>query len=266
MKNQIINHRAIKQGSRFILIGGGGSGGDGKTTASVALADYFRSRGIPVVLVDAETEPKPKGRLKCYYPEAEELDIHGKSILYSAGTQAVNEGKLTLVDLGAGAGPQVLKWLTTMQKAFNRQGVPITLICLVTSAPHTLSCVIRWAKALGDSVSYLVVKNDREQAGFGHLDSEAGIAFIKDYKPTFIELSYRNPDIYSMLEGKDISPCKAIELFEQAATDPNASEKLGSLDDLLLMSEIEADRDQIFAQFDSVIDLLLPKQIHEPEQ
>jgi tetraacyldisaccharide-1-P 4'-kinase len=109
MKNETPNYRAIKNNGRLILVGGGGVGGTAKTTISLSLADYFRARGIPVVLVDAETERKPKGRLKCYYPEAIALNVHDNSALDAAGKPAVNQRLLTLADLGAGVGDPVLE-------------------------------------------------------------------------------------------------------------------------------------------------------------
>ena len=261
MNNEVMNNKAIKASSRLLLVGGGGGGGTGKTTLSIALVDYFTARHIPVVLIDAESEPKPKGRLRCYFPEALELNIHSNSTLDKAGSPAVNERKLTLVDLGAGAGPRVLEWLRKTLVAFRRQTVPITLLCPVTSAPQTLTCVVRWVNELQDAVSYLMVKNDRDQGGFAHLDSPTGTAFRTQYRPLFINLAYRNPDIYSILEGKNLSPGQALELYNRASIDGEARERLGVLDDAIIMAHIESDRDQIFEQFDSVIDLLIPEQI-----
>ncbi len=265
MKNQSINYREIKRKSRFIGSGCGGVGGVGKTTLTVALVDYFRQRGIPVRLFDAESEPKPHGRLKNYFPEAQVIDIHSKSSLDEMARSAIDEKVLTLVDLPAGAGPELFDWIKGPIRAFKRNRVPMTFISLLTSAPQTLTCVLRWVLALEEMASddikidHLLVKNHRDPGLFRHLESEAGKAFLETYKPGIIDLAGRESNIYSMLEGKDLSPVTALELFRAAETDLSARDRLGKLDDTVTMSHIEEDVDQISQEFDKVIHLLLPE-------
>lgn len=262
------NHRTNTRNSRLILIGGGGGGGTGKTTFAVALLDYFRKNGIEVVAYDAETEPKPKGRLKCYVPDATLINIHAHSSLNDAAVAAVNEKRLTVIDLGAGTGEELLAWLEKIISAFRSRNVPMTLVCPLTSAPQTLQCVIRWSNHLGHDVDYLLGLVDRDEAGFSHLEKEAGVQFLAEYKPAIITLRHRNPDIYSKLEGRDLSPGRALELFHLAEQgDVAASEALGDLDNAILMAEIESDLNHLFAEFDRVIDLLIPKgSDHAPTQ
>ncbi len=265
MKNQPINYREIKRKSRFIASGCGGVGGVGKTTIAVAIADYLRQRRIPVRLFDAENEPKPHGRLKNYFPEAQVIDIHSKSSLDEVARSAVHDKVLTLVDLPAGAGPELLEWIKGPIRAFQRQNVPMTLVSLLSSAPQTLTCVLRWVLALdeftagGAKIDHLLTLNHRDPGLFSHLESEAGKAFLETYKPGIIHLAGRDPNIYAMLEGKDLSPVTALELFRAADTDQSARDRLGKLDDPVTMSHIEEDVDQISQEFDKEIHRLLPE-------
>jgi hypothetical protein len=136
----------------------------------------------------------------------------------------------------------------------------ITIVCPLNSAPQSLTCVLRWVNILGDAVDYLVVKNDRDQGGFAHLDSTAGKEFREKYKPTIIEIPYRNPDIYNILEGLNLSPGRAIELFNLAEQgDLQARDQLGVLaDDSVLMAQLEVDLNDLFILWDQEINLILP--------
>ena len=211
MSNDTTKRKETKS-SRRIVFTMGGRGGTGKTTASAAIIDYVREKGIPFELFDADVENKEKGSISQFNPDAKKIDIGQERGLDAFVDHLFEGGKnLAIADLGAGSGADTFKWFDKMHSVLAKEGVLFTAVGVIVNDPSSAETVFNWAARLRDRVSYLIVKNERDGETFPYFDStEQGKKFVEMAQPVIITCERRETDIQSELNARGVTLTQAL--------------------------------------------------------
>jgi MinD-like ATPase involved in chromosome partitioning or flagellar assembly len=230
----------------------GGKGGVGKTNLMVGLAEWFAANQIPAKLLDLDTENKARGSLTHFFGgQAPKVNIHTPAGL-DAFVDHLSDGSapVVLADMGAGAGQVTYEWFERMYPDVAEFGIVFTAIGIVTSDPASVESVLAWAARLQNRVSYLVVENSITQnAEFTYWnDSEQAKAFRLAFQPAIIRMDYRLPELelaarnHGVTLGAIAARATAVQELQRAS----------------LVMRAQSYRRRIFAEFDTVKELLLP--------
>lgn len=229
----------------------GGKGGVGKTTVSVALAEWYAENQIPCTLLDLDTENKKKGSFAHFFPDrAMKIDINTPAGLDAFIDNADREPDIILADMGAGSGKVATHWFHTMYESV-ADTLSFTALAVVTSDPASVESLLSWAAQLQDRVSYVVVLNQQEdnQVGFSYWEDTAEAkAFRATFHPSVICMDGRLPDLQHAMRNHGFT----LERVIQRETD------VPELDKSSLIVRAQAYRRQLFAEFDRVKEELLP--------
>ena len=122
MNTAVNNGNAIPASNRVIL-SMGGKGSVGKTSSMVSLVEWFDNNGIPIRLLDLDTENKSRGSLSHFYPDrATKVNIHTPAGLDTFIDSISEDIPVVIADMGAGAGQVTTEWFPSAH-------------CTVSSAP-----------------------------------------------------------------------------------------------------------------------------------
>ncbi|HUI78899.1 MAG TPA: hypothetical protein VLY24_13320 [Bryobacteraceae bacterium] len=185
------------QAIRRVIFTMGGKGGVGKTGIVLALTDWFRSNGIPITLLDLDTENKARGSLQHYFAEARKVDIQTHEGL-DALIDSIDDGaEIVLADMGAGSGQVTYQWFDAMHEDLAETGVVFTAIGVVTPDPASVESVLSWANRLQDRVQYVVVENSITQPADFHYwrNAEQAQRFRDAFHPAIIPAEHRSAKI-----------------------------------------------------------------------
>ena len=234
---------------RHVIFSMGGKGGVGKTLTMAALAECLKQYGIPLTLLDCDTENKQKGSLSSFFPEAKKIDIRQPKGLDAFIDETNEEGKpLVIADLGAGSGFDTVRWFTEMHAAAKKEGMSFTAVGLVTANPGSVETVFSWGRALQDKVKYVIVRNLHIGAIPLWDDSELARKFTVEFNPAVMTLDARLQDMQTYLENNCLTMEAALkgdgDLFRRASA----------------RLRVESWRDRIFEEFERVMPTLVPEE------
>jgi MinD-like ATPase involved in chromosome partitioning or flagellar assembly len=237
--------------SKKIVFTPGGKGGVGKTTVTVALAEWYIENQIPCTLLDLDTENKKKGSFAHFFPDrAAKIDINTPAGLDAFIDHADREPDIILADMGAGSGKVAAHWFHSMYESV-ADTLSFTALAVVTSDPASVESLLSWAAQLQDRVSYVVVLNQQEdtQVGFSYWENTTEAkAFRELFKPKIIRMDARLPDLQHAMRNHGLT------LSQVSQRQVKASE----LSKSSLVIRAQAYRRQLFAEFERVKGAFLP--------
>ena len=234
-----------------IILSMGGKAGVGKTAVMVSLTDWFHANQIPIQMLDLDTENKSRGSLTRFYgSQVPKLNIHTPAGLDGFIDQISDGAPVILADMGSGAGQVTHDWFDRMYPDVAEAGIVFTAIGVVTSDPASVESVLAWAASLQDRVSYLIVENSLTQhADFTYWrESLQAREFRKVFQPALIRMDCRPPDLENATRNHGVT------LGQVASRQTEAPE----LQKASLVMRAQSYRRRLFAEFDTVKELLLP--------
>jgi len=237
--------------SKKVVFTPGGKGGVGKTTISAALAEWYTENQIPCTLLDLDTENKKKGSFAHFFPDrAVKIDINTPAGLDAFIDHADKEPTVILADMGAGSGKVATHWFHSMYESV-KESLSFTALSVLTSDPASVESLLSWAAQLQDRVSYVVVLNqqDENQVGFSYWENTTEAkAFRALFHPAIIRMDSRLPDLQHAMRNHGFTLGQVIQRKTKAA----------ELEKSSLVVRAQAYRRQLFAEFDRIMEALLP--------
>ena len=237
--------------SKKVVFTPGGKGGVGKTTISATLAEWYTENQIPCTLLDLDTENKKKGSFAHFFPDrAVKIDINTPAGLDAFIDHADKEPAVILADMGAGSGKVAAHWFHSMYESV-KESLSFTALSVLTSDPASVESLLSWAAQLQDRVSYVVVLNQQEenQVGFSYWeDTTEAKAFRALFQPAIIRMDSRLPDLQHAMRNHGFTLGQVIQRETKAA----------ELEKSSLVVRAQAYRRQLFAEFDRIMEALLP--------
>jgi len=237
--------------SKKVVFTPGGKGGVGKTTISAALAEWYTENQIPCTLLDLDTENKKKGSFAHFFPDrAVKIDINTPAGLDAFIDHADKEPAVILADMGAGSGKVAAHWFHSMYESV-KESLSFTALSVLTSDPASVESLLSWAAQLQDRVSYVVVLNQQEenQVGFSYWENTTEAkAFRALFHPAIIRMDSRLPDLQHAMRNHGFTLGQVIQRKTKAA----------ELEKSSLVVRAQAYRRQLFAEFDRIMETLLP--------
>lgn len=237
--------------TKRVILSMGGKGGVGKTNVMTGIAEWFRENGIPVKLLDLDTENKARGSLTHFFRgEVPKVNIHTPAGLDAFIDELTDGPPVILADMGAGAGQVTYEWFDKMYDDVAEAGIAFTAIGVVTSDPASVESVLSWASRLQHRTAYLIVENSTaENSDFVYWRaSEQAIAFQNIFAPRVIRMDYRLPELENAMRNHGVT------LGDVAARASGSTE----LRKASLVMRAQSYRRRFFAQLDTVKELLLP--------
>jgi curved DNA-binding protein CbpA/MinD-like ATPase involved in chromosome partitioning or flagellar assembly len=241
---------AVSAGKRVIL-SMGGKGGVGKTSVMTGLAEWFEENRIPVTMLDLDLENKACGSLTHFFGgRVPKINIHTPAGLDAFVDNLAEDAPVILADMGAGAGQITHDWFEKMYPDVAEAGVAFTAIGVVTSDPASVESVLHWATALQDRVSYVIAMNNlTEHTDFTYWrESDQAQEFQKRFQPAIIRLDYRLADLENAVRNYGVTLGQVANRTASAPELRKAS----------LVMRAQSYRRRMFAEFDTVKELLLP--------
>jgi MinD-like ATPase involved in chromosome partitioning or flagellar assembly len=248
--NSVANAMAVAAEKRVVL-SMGGKGGVGKTSVMAGLAEWFTSNEIPVKLLDLDTENKARGSLTHFFGgNIPKVNIHTPAGLDAFVDELTDGLPVILADMGAGAGQVTYDWFDKMYPDVSAAGIAFTAIGIVTADPASVESVLAWAARLQDRAKYLIVENsltDHTEFTYWRESDQAG-QFRRRFEPAVICMDYRLAELENAVRNHGVT------LGDVAARKTNAEELQRSS----LVMRAQSYRRRMFAEFESVKELLLP--------
>ena len=233
-----------------VILSMGGKGGVGKTSVIAALAEWFESNEIPVMLLDLDTENKARGSLTHFFDgNVPKLDIHTAAGLDTFIDHLQDGPPVILADMGAGSGRITHDWFDAMYPDIADTGIQFTAIGVVTSDPASVESVLAWASRLQNRVTYLIVENSITLNGdFTYWrESREAEQFRETFRPSVIQMDFR------LAELENATRNYGVTLGHVAARKTDATE----LQKASLVMRAQSYRRRLFVEFDKVKGLLL---------
>src|SRR5580704_1532523 len=234
-----------------IILSMGGVGGKDKTSVMTGLAEWFEENEIPINLLDLDSENKSRGSLAHFFgPRAPKININTPAGLDAFVDHLADGAPVMLADMGAGSGQITHDWFERMYPDVADAGIVFTAIGVVTADPASIESVLAWAARLQKRVAYLIVENSvAEHTDFKYWhESEHAQQFQKVLEPAVIHMDYRLPDL------ENASRNHGVTLGQIAGRTTNAPD----LQKASFVMRAQSYRRRMFAEFDSVKELLLP--------
>jgi MinD-like ATPase involved in chromosome partitioning or flagellar assembly len=174
-----------------VILSMGGKGGVGKTSVMVGLAEWYGTNGIPVRLLDLDTENKARGSLTHFFGgQVPKVNIHTPAGLDAFVDHLADGDPVVLADMGAGSGQVTYEWFEDMYADIAEAGIAFTTVGIVTSDPASVESVLAWAERLQSRVAYLIVENSiTDRADFTYWrESAQARRFREAFAPAVIRM------------------------------------------------------------------------------
>ena len=229
----------------------GGKGGVGKTCVMTGLAEWFQENGIPVKLLDLDTENKSRGSLTHFFGgQVPKVNIHTPAGLDAFVDELTDGPPVILADMGAGAGQVTYDWFDKMYPSVAEAGITFTSVGVITADPASVESVLAWASRLRDRTAYLIVENSiTEHTDFRYWrETHQALLFQQTYSPAIVRMDFRLPVLENATRNHGVT------LGAVAARLTSAPELRQSS----LVMRAQSYRRRLFAEFDKVQELLLP--------
>lgn len=202
----------------------GGRGGSAKTTSMIALADTLVKMGKDFAAVDCDTENNGKSSSFGSYLKAELLDLRSTEECDRL-LDIASQNSITLVDLPANAGGDILPWVETAfePSVLEAYDVDVTFLLSITPESGAFASAMQWVDSLQDLVDYIVVLN-RKVATRTRLPSERvfpeyfGTATGREFRKVFAP---REVEIEGLVAGSMSAWAKKPALPSAIESDPN---------------------------------------------
>jgi CobQ/CobB/MinD/ParA nucleotide binding domain len=249
--NDNVSGVPVLAAERRVILSMGGKGGVGKTSLMAALTEWFDANGIPLQLLDLDSENKARGSLTHFFGErAPKVNIHTPAGLDVFVDQLVDGAPVILADMGAGAGQVTHEWFDKMYPDVAGAGIGFTAIGVVTSDPASVESVLAWAARLQRRTRYLIVENSISQhADFRYWrESAQAMEFQRVFAPAVIQMDYRLPELENAARNHGAT---LGDIANRATGAPE-------LQRASVVMRAQSYRRRVFAEFDRVKDLLLP--------
>lgn len=236
--------------TKRIVFSLGSKGGTGKTTTTLAIAEWLMAQNQNCILLDLDIENKVKGSLQHFYPQAAKININTPAGLDAFVDHLDGDVSVLLADMGASQGQVTFPWFDAMYEAVSALGVAFTGVAVCTDDPASVDGLLTWAAALQDRVEYLVVENATSAfAEFVYWrQSEQAKRFRQIFQPTVIRMNYRIPDL------ETASRNHGVTLGQVAGRQTEAPE----LQRTSLVLRAQSYRTQLFTEIEKARGLLLP--------
>lgn len=237
--------------SKRVVFTMGGKGGVGKTGFVVALAEWFAVNGIPITLLDLDTENKARGSLQHFFRQAvAKVNIHTPAGLDAFVDHLESGESIILADMGAGAGQVAADWFDSMYEDVAATGARFTAVGIVTPDPASVESVLAWASRLQDRVEYVVVENAASAlADFTYWRStEQANRFREAFEPVVLQMEFRLAELENPLRQHGIP-------LGQIADRKTAVDELKRAS---LIMRAQSYRRRLFAEFDRERQVFLP--------
>lgn len=234
-----------------VIVSMGGKGGVGKTNFMTGLAEWYQDQRIPVTLLDLDTENKARGSLTHFFGgHVPKINVHTPEGLDGFLDYLDTGPPIILADMGSGAGRVTHAWFDDMYAPVAQRGLVFTAVGLITADPASVESVLTWADRLQRRVAYLIVENETDaNATFAYWrDSAQARAFQQAFAPAVIQMAYRLPHLETAMRNHGVTLGAVVR---RETTVP----ELGLSKAVL---RAEGYRHRMFAQFETVKDLLLP--------
>jgi len=229
----------------------GGKGGVGKSAVAMSLVGWYDHHGIPVRLVDADSENKSRGSFHNFYPgRVPKVDISVPEGLDALVSSITDEAPIVLCDQGSGSGRVTHDWFELTYKQLAKFGYTFTAIGVITDSPTSVASILDWSDFLRDCVRYLIVKNRiNRDVRFEYWDeSVEARRFIERYSPIVIEMPYLVPALENAIRNHN------VPLADVAARRTDVPE----LQELMMVIRAGGHLDHMYEQFDKAKEALLP--------
>ncbi len=203
-------------------------------------------------LLDLDTENKARGSFAHFYgTRVPKLNIHTPAGL-DRFIDCLTDGgaPVILADMGAGSGQVTYDWFETMYPDVAAAGILFTAVGIVTPDPASVESVLAWAANLQNRVAYLIVENSITQhADFTYWRGSLQAAeFRKVFQPAVMPMEYRLPELENATRNHGVPMC-GITARRTAVAE---------LQKTSLVMRAQSYRRRLFADFDTVRELLLP--------
>jgi hypothetical protein len=234
-----------------VILSMGGKGGVGKTCVMAGLAEWFQENGIPVKLLDLDTENKSRGSLTHFFGGlVPKVNIHTPAGLDAFVDELTDGPPVILADMGAGAGQVTYDWFDKMYPSVAEAGITFTSVGVITADPASVESVLAWASRLRDRTAYLIVENSiTEHTDFRYWrETHQALLFQQTYSPAVVRTDFRLPVLENATRNHGVT------LGAVAARLASAPELRQSS----LVMRAQSYRRRLFAEFDEVRELLLP--------
>ena len=132
-----------------------------------------------------------------------------------------------------------------------KESLSFTALSVLTSDPASVESLLSWAAQLQDRVSYVVVLNQQEenQVGFSYWENTTEAkAFRALFQPAIIRMDSRLPDLQHAMRNHGFTLGQVIQRKTKAT----------ELEKSSLVVRAQAYRRQLFAEFDRIMEALLP--------
>ena len=248
MNTAVNNGNAIPASNRVIL-SMGGKGGVGKTSSMVSLVEWFDDNGIPVRLLDLDTENKSRGSLSHFYPDrASKVNIHTPAGLDTFIDSISADIPVVVADMGAGAGQVTTEWFDEMYPCIS--GMIFTAIGTVTDDPASVESVLGWAARLQSRVAYIVIENSLTQhSEFAYWNnSREAQQFRETFHPLVIRMDFRLPELENAIRNHGVTLGNVA----------NRNVAVPELRKASLVMRAQSYRRSLFSEFNKIKEMLLP--------
>ena len=235
-----------------VILSMGGKGGVGKTSVMTGLAEWFQENGIPVKLLDLDTENKARGSLTHFFGgQVPKVNIHTPAGLDAFVDELTDGPPVILADMGAGAGQVTYDWFDKMYPDVTEAGIAFTAVGVVTSDPASVESVLAWASRLRRS-NRLLDRRELHRRAY-RLQVLAGERTGAHVSAEV--LARRGPD--------GLPPAGSRKRHEESRRDAGRGRQPDSTDapelqKASLVMRAQSYRRRMFAEFDKVKELLLP--------
>src|SRR5271163_1429224 len=179
-----------------VILSMGGKGGVGKTSVMTGMAEWFHENGIPVKLLDLDTENKARGSLTHFFGgQVPKVNIHTPAGLDAFVDELTDGPPVILADMGAGAGQVTYEWFDKMYSDVTEAGIAFTAVGVITADPASVESVLAWASRLRDRTAYLIVENSiTEHTDFRYWrETHQALLFQQTYSPAIVRMDFRLP-------------------------------------------------------------------------
>lgn len=144
---------------RHLIITAGAKGGSGKSLTTTIVYSWLKDRKAGVIPFDGDTENSTLSR---FIPESRFVDMRNPRALDDIlQPLETSQADTVLLDSRAATSEDMIQWFQQIGlAAINSElNTRVTVIAIVTHSRDTLEQLKWWTDELGDSVSWLIVRN-----------------------------------------------------------------------------------------------------------
>lgn len=236
--------------TKRIVFSSGSKGGTGKSTFTLALADWFFTQKVNCTLLDLDIENKVKGSLQHFYPQAPKINVNTPAGLDAFIDHLDGDHPVLLGDMGASQGHVAFNWFDSMYESVSDLGISFTAVGLVTDDPASVDGLLSWAAALQHRVQYLVVENSISAfCDFVYWrQSEQAARFREIFNPAIVPMRFRVPELEAGCRNHGVT-------LGQVA---NRQTSVPELQKTSLVLRAQSYRTELFHSIEKARHLLLP--------